>query len=149
MSDEEKVGPGRPPRHTRWKKGQSGNPRGRPSGRLSVRMVLEEELSELMTLATSRGEREVTKLQAIVRRLIHEGLSGKVYAIQDILDRAERLDRVQDATAPVELAVEDEAILRRAQAEPDMAAGERVAPSGKPVAATRTEDARGGEGCDD
>ena len=114
MEDDHKIGPGRPPKHSRWKKGQSGNPRGRPKGRIDVRAVLEEELSELITLATPQGEREVTKLQAVIRRLIHEGLSGKVYAIQDILDRAERLARPEDAPASPELPQDDEAILRRA-----------------------------------
>ena len=113
MSDD-RVGPGRPPKHSRWKKGQSGNPRGRPKGRLDVKRVLEEELSELITLATPQGEREMTKLQAVIRRLIHEGMSGKVYAIQDILDRAERLDRSDETSVSPELAKDDEAILRRA-----------------------------------
>jgi Family of unknown function (DUF5681) len=31
-SENYRVGKGRPPRRTRWKKGQSGNPKGRPKG---------------------------------------------------------------------------------------------------------------------
>ena len=114
MSDDDKVGPGRPPKHSRWKKGQSGNPKGRPKGHLDVKSVLEEELLERITLATPQGEREMTKLQAVIRRLIHEGMSGKVYAIQDILDRAERLGRTDETSTSPELARDDEAILRRA-----------------------------------
>jgi len=37
-ADEERdyeVGKGRPPKETRWQKGQSGNPRGRPKSRKS------------------------------------------------------------------------------------------------------------------
>ena len=114
MSDDEKVGPGRPPKHAQWKKGQSGNPRGRPKGRVDVKAALLEELGEYITFTTPQGEREMTKLQAIVRRLIHEGLNGKIYAIQDILDRAERLDKANEGNVPAELAKDDEAILRRA-----------------------------------
>ena len=33
MSDDEKVGFGCPPKRTRWKKGQSGNPKGRPKSK--------------------------------------------------------------------------------------------------------------------
>lgn len=33
MSDDDTVGFGRPPKETRWTKGQSGNPRGRPRSR--------------------------------------------------------------------------------------------------------------------
>ena len=114
MADNERVGPGRPPKHSQWRKGQSGNPAGRPRGRINMKAVLEEELLELITLTTPQGKREVTKLQAVVRRLIHEALSGKVYAIQDVLDRAERLDRPDTAAASSDLPQDDEAILRRA-----------------------------------
>src|SRR5215469_15592455 len=40
------VGYGKPPRHTRFKKGQSGNPRGRPCGSKNLKTLLSEALSE-------------------------------------------------------------------------------------------------------
>ena len=45
------VGYGKPPRHTRFKKGQSGNPRGRPSGSKNLATVLSEALNELVIVA--------------------------------------------------------------------------------------------------
>ena len=41
---EEKVGYGRPPVRTRFKPGQSGNPRGRPKGSKSIDQVLRQAL---------------------------------------------------------------------------------------------------------
>ena len=41
-----KVGYGNPPQHTRFKKGQSGNPRGRPKGTLNLATVLARTLRE-------------------------------------------------------------------------------------------------------
>ena len=40
------VGYGKPPKHTRFQPGQSGNPRGRPKGTKNLKTDLEEELSE-------------------------------------------------------------------------------------------------------
>jgi Family of unknown function (DUF5681) len=54
------VGYGKPPRHTRFKKGQSGNPRGRPNGSKNLSTLLSETLSEpvivvLSALASAGG----------------------------------------------------------------------------------------------
>ena len=40
------VGYGKPPRHTRFTKGQSGNPRGRPPGAKNLKTLLSEALNE-------------------------------------------------------------------------------------------------------
>jgi hypothetical protein len=40
------VGYGKPPRDTRFPKGQSGNPRGRPSGAKNLKTLLSEALNE-------------------------------------------------------------------------------------------------------
>ena len=44
--DDEKVGYGRPPKHSRFRKGQSGNPRSRPKGARGLKTDLRAELSE-------------------------------------------------------------------------------------------------------
>src|SRR5262245_12533366 len=43
--DEGTVGYGRPPRHTRFKRGQSGNPKGRPKGSKNIR----SEVCQILT----------------------------------------------------------------------------------------------------
>ena len=54
------VGYGKPPRHSRFVKGQSGNPRGRPAGAKNFTTLLEEALNEpvcaLNEPACARGE---------------------------------------------------------------------------------------------
>ena len=44
------VGYGRPPVHTRFKAGQSGNPRGRRKGQRNVHTVVDEALSQRITI---------------------------------------------------------------------------------------------------
>ena len=80
------VGYGRPPVHTRWKKGQSGNPKGRP--RSSI-------LSDAMRAALAEappGEHDPnvqSYADAIARALIDKALAGDVAACKEIADRTE------------------------------------------------------------
>ena len=59
------VGYGKPPRHTRFVKGQSGNPRGRPPGAKNMKTLLTKALNELVVVTDNGGRRMVTKREAI------------------------------------------------------------------------------------
>lgn len=83
--DDDRVGYRRPPKHTRFKKGQSGNPRGRPVKRPSAdtpgeigRVV--REVSR-MKVRGPQGE-EVPMLKAQMMALANAGLKGKASAIK-------------------------------------------------------------------
>ena len=55
------VGYGKPPRHTRFKKGQSGNPRGRPSGSKNLKTLLNEALNERVVVTEEGGRRNTSR----------------------------------------------------------------------------------------
>ena len=69
MPDDEhdyKVGPGRPPLHTRFRKGQSGNPGGRSKKKLHA--LLADALNEPAFVTIDGERRKITKREAEIGR---------------------------------------------------------------------------------
>lgn len=74
---EYEVGYKKPPKKTRFKKGQSGNPAGRAKQTPKVTdvcAVLAEELGATVTI-NDTGER-ITKLQAVLRQIVNQSAKG-------------------------------------------------------------------------
>lgn len=82
--DAEKVGYRNPPRKSRFKSGQSGNPKGRPkrSGNVAVKILA--ELKQSVTVRENGRERILTKGEALAKALMARALSGDIRAIQMI-----------------------------------------------------------------
>ena len=55
MGSDHDGGYGKPPRHSQFKKGQSGNPQGRPKGSRNFSTDLKETLEKLIRI-TDQGE---------------------------------------------------------------------------------------------
>lgn len=74
------VGYGRPPQASRFKSGQSGNPKGRPKGTKNLATDLAEELGE--TIRIREGERQLTvsKQRAMLKALVAKALKGDARA---------------------------------------------------------------------
>jgi uncharacterized protein DUF5681 len=79
---EYEVGYGRPPRHTQFQKGRSGNARGRPRGARSVKGLLREELREKIAVNENGRRRKVTKVRVIVKQVVTKALRGDHRSIQ-------------------------------------------------------------------
>ena len=72
---ESKTGHKRPPIGSRFKKGQSGNPRGRPRGRKSE-IPYDSVLGQMVTIREDGRERRVTAAEAFLLQLTQKGLAG-------------------------------------------------------------------------
>ena len=82
--DDEAVGYKRPPRHSRFQKGRSGNPRGRPKGS-GVRSAVEKLLSQTVMATVDGRRRKVPLTEALVLQLAQRALAGDIAASREIL----------------------------------------------------------------
>jgi len=94
------VGYGKPPRATRFAKGQSGNPRGRPRGAKNFNTLLEEALNEAVTVTENGGRRKVSKRQAIVTQLVNRSATADFRAIKLLFEIVRENERHIEPTSP-------------------------------------------------
>ena len=107
-----KVGYGKPPHHTRFKRGQSGNPRGRPSGAKNLATLLNEALNELVVISENGGRKRISKRQAAFKQLVNEAAMGNWRALKllvDILQDIER--RTEPQTEESSFSLADEKVI--------------------------------------
>lgn len=84
-SDTYEVGYGKTPRGTRFQKGRSGNPGGRPKGALNLATLLDRTLRELVVISENGQRKKITKLQAAVKQLVNQAASGELAALRQLM----------------------------------------------------------------
>ena len=78
--DPYEVGFSKPPKQTRFKKGRSGNPRGRPRKKPDLYSELTKVLRENVTVTIDGQPEKVTVQQALLLRLRDQALRGEPWA---------------------------------------------------------------------
>ena len=96
------VGFGKPPARSRFKRGQSGNRKGRPKGRPNVATMIEKELYEAVEVNDGGRRRKMPKIQIGIRQLMNKAAAGDPKAIAAQIDLAHKLGKFKDA--PVQAA---------------------------------------------
>ena len=101
-------GRSKPPVHTRFKKGQSGNPRGpRPK---NLPALLVEALDGPVTATIDGDRREITKREAVVTQLVYKTAAADLRVTKmrvDMLKDAEKKARVVSPPQPASLTSAD------------------------------------------
>jgi hypothetical protein len=98
---EYKIGFGRPPEHTRFKKGRSGNPRGRPKDVKNLATLLGKTLSERVIVNEHGRRRSISKLEAAVKQLVNKAASGDPKFMQQLLALVQLAESRADASVPL------------------------------------------------
>jgi len=101
------VGFGKPPKTSQFRKGSSGNPKGRPKGRRNLATVLERTLQEKVIVNENGVRRTVTKLEAAVKQLVNQAASGDLAAMRQLSALAGSTEEEQVAPPTKELDHDD------------------------------------------
>ena len=78
MSKDDNVGYGKPPKRTQFRKGRSGNPKGRPKGRKNKGSVVREIIDRKVAVRENGRTRKVTVFEALVESMVSKALSGSM-----------------------------------------------------------------------
>jgi len=76
-----KVGYCKPPAHSQFKPGQSGNRKGRPKGSQNLGTVLARILREKVIINENGKRKSVSKLEAAVTQVTNKAASGDLKAV--------------------------------------------------------------------
>jgi Family of unknown function (DUF5681) len=125
--EEEKVGPGHPPKRYRWTKGMpspypQGRPRKKPSMAPDLKKALEDALNAKVTLTKDRRAQTLSKAKLGIEQLVNQFAKGDRYARRDLMAYARELGvdllagsrkAIEDALVPNHQAILDAYVSRR------------------------------------
>lgn len=102
--DDYEVGYGKPPRHSRFKPGQSGNPKGRPRGAKNVDALLRAALYQKVQITRDGRRVKVPAIEAVFLRITRGGLEGDPRSIAHLIKLMTLLISLeqQEAAGPAE-----------------------------------------------
>ena len=95
-----KVGRGRPPLNTRFKKGHSGNPR-RPRAK-NLPALLVRALDEPVVVTTDGHSRQITKREAVVAQVVDKSAGADLRATKILIDMLKDIERRAGTPPPLE-----------------------------------------------
>jgi Family of unknown function (DUF5681) len=93
------VGYKKPPVHARFKKGQSGNPRGRPRRELTVAQMFAQEFQSSVLIMENGRRLRTNKLRLVFKRVINQAIAGDVRHFVSITQRINALENLRRAPA--------------------------------------------------
>lgn len=83
--DEYAVGYKKPPKTSQFKKGKSGNPKGRPPKK-DFHQVFIDALNEEVTLLLNGQKTKLTVKEALLKKMLFEAVAGKQVAAKNVIE---------------------------------------------------------------
>jgi Family of unknown function (DUF5681) len=79
------VGYRRPPLHSRFKTGQSGNPKGHPKQSRNLRTIVRQVFDEQMPIREGGRLRRMSAIEALLRTLLMRAFKGDLKAMSSLM----------------------------------------------------------------
>ena len=89
------VGYGRPPLQHRFRKGHSGNPKGKEPKRKNLKTELLEELATKILVNDGGQQRKISKQSIIVKRMVSDAAKGDAKARDQLLRLLDQVEKSQ------------------------------------------------------
>jgi Family of unknown function (DUF5681) len=86
------VGYGKPPKHTQFVKGKSGNPKGRGKGVRNFATEIQTELNTRIPITEDGRRKKITKRKAVAKQLVNKAATGDQKAIPVLLNEARQYE---------------------------------------------------------
>jgi hypothetical protein len=93
------VGYGKPPEHSRFRPGESGNRRGRPKGALNWLTYAERALAEQVAVKDGGRTRKISKLEVAMTQLANKAAKGDLGAIRTVFEMVRRWPQAETPTS--------------------------------------------------
>lgn len=106
------VGYRKPPKHSRFRKGKSGNPKGRPKGSRNFSTDVKKTLEEPIRVTSHGKARTVSTQHAALMRLKEKALGGDARALDRLIELARLYNDEEMAEAATRLDATDAEILK-------------------------------------
>jgi hypothetical protein len=116
-----RVGYKRPPRHSQFAKGETGNRKGRPKGAKGLKTIVRKILTEKVVVRSASGSQRMTKMEALVHKTTEQGFAGNMRAILSAMQLYEKsvpdepVTMAQSQAVPIDMDAHDHAILKALQ----------------------------------
>jgi hypothetical protein len=111
--NEYEIGYGKPPEKTRFAKGRSGNPRGRPKGSQNLGTIFRQVSQRKVRIVENGKPRSVTLLQASILQIANKAATGDIRAFKELI-ALERIFAESEKVLPFETPdrEKDEVVMR-------------------------------------
>jgi hypothetical protein len=78
------VGYGKPPHHTRFQPGRSGNPKGRPKSAKGLKTMVRETMTKRVDVRTAGGATKMSRMEAVLHKTVELAMKGNARALAEI-----------------------------------------------------------------
>jgi hypothetical protein len=89
------TGYGKPPQKSQFKKGQSGNKKGRPKGSRNVATLICAELDRTIKVNENGRTKTMTRREAVIKNIVNQALMGNAKLIKILMETLEKVGELK------------------------------------------------------